>query len=221
MTNIRLHGILAKEFGNQFILKIRKAKDALLAIDANHSNFLKRITDLSKEGFHYAIIVDGKNIKDFLELEIKKIPTDIHIIPAICGSGGVAAAVLGTVAMYASTSAAISAGMALLLSTVGAMALSIGVQMMLAPNAAKAGKAPSIEVGGVKESFIFSSKANLVEQGTPVPVGYGRLRIGSNVISTTVKSYPIKNTVKDNLTSTNHASTDFNAQSIIKATKNQ
>ena len=215
MTNIRLHGILAKEFGNQFILKIRKAKDALLAIDANHSNFLKRITDLSKEGFHYSIIVDGVNIKDHLELEVKKIPMNIDIVPAICGSGGVAAAVLGTVAMYASTSAAISAGMALLLSTVGAMALSIGVQMMLAPDAAKAGKAPSIEVGGVKESFIFSGKANLIEQGSPVPVGYGRLRIGSNVISTSVKSYPAKGTVASDLTSS-YLNVSSNVAQIIR-----
>lgn len=214
MTNIRLHGILAKEFGNQFILKIRKAKDAILAIDANQSNFLKRITDLSKEGFHYAIIVDGTNIKDFLELEIKKIPMNIDIIPVICGSGAVVA-VVGTIAMYAATTAGIAGTVGgLLLGTLGAMALSIGVQMMLAPDAAKAGKAPSIEVGGVKESLIFSSKANLIEQGSPVPVGYGRLRIGSNVISTSVKSYPTKGTVASDLASSSLNVTSNVAQII-------
>jgi len=203
MTTINLHGILAKEFGEVFLLKIRKPKDAIMAINMNRSNFIKRVMDLSKEGLHYAIIVDGKDVKEFLELEIRKAPRVIDIVPMICGSG-VVVAVVGAIALYASTTAAvigtIGAFGAGLLGALGAMALSIGIQMMLAPNAEKAGKAPSIEVGGVKESFIFSSKANVADQGSPVPVGYGRLRIGSNVISASIKSHPNKDSVLNDLT---------------------
>jgi len=203
MTTINLHGILAKEFGEVFLLKIRKPKDAIMAINMNRSNFIKRVMDLSKEGLHYAIIVDGKDVKEHLELEIKKAPRVIDIVPMICGSG-VVVAVVGAIALYASTTAAvigtIGAFGAGLLGALGAMALSIGIQMMLAPNAEKAGKAPSIEVGGVKESFIFSSKANVADQGSPVPVGYGRLRIGSNVISASIKSHPNKDSVLNDLT---------------------
>jgi predicted phage tail protein len=45
-------------------------------------------------------------------------------------------------------------------------------------------------VNSAKESFLFSSKANTSEQGIPVPVGYGRLRVGSAMIQSTIKSYP-------------------------------
>ena len=217
MTTITLHGILAKEFGSCFYLNIRKAKDAISAINANYSHFSKRIVELSQEGLHYAIIVDGKNIKDHLELEVKTSPMTIDIIPMICGSG-IAVAAIGAIAMYASTLTAVTAigaGFATAVGMVGAMLLSVGIQMMLAPNGAKAGKAPSIEVGGIKESFIFSSKANLVEQGTPVPVGYGRLRIGSNVIAVSVKSYPIKNNVNNQL-STSSLDVETTSARIIR-----
>jgi predicted phage tail protein len=203
MTTINLHGILAKEFGKVFSIKIRKPKDAIMAIDINKPNFLKRITDLSKEGIHYAVLVDGEDVKDYLELEIKKTPSIIDIIPLICGAAGLAIAAIGAIGMYAAgagvAAGVIGTGMGMFLGSLAATVLSYGVQMMLAPDPAKAGKAPSIEVGGIKESFIFGSKANLVEQGSPVPVGYGRLRVGSNVIATSVKSYPNKNNVENHL----------------------
>jgi hypothetical protein len=49
---------------------------------------------------------------------------------------------------------------------------------------------PESVVNSAKQSFLFSSKANTAEQGIPVPVGYGRLRVGSAVIQSTIKSYP-------------------------------
>lgn len=201
MTTINLHGILAHEFGQVFSMNIRKPKEAIAAININKPNFISKIIELSKEGIHYAIIIDGKDIKESLELEITKSPKVIDIVPMICGSGVVVAA-LGAIAMFASTTgavAALGAGYVAAFSMVGALMLSIGVQMMMAPNPEKAGKAPRIEVGGVKESFLFGSKANLVEQGSPVPVGYGRLRVGSNVILTTIHSHPIKNTAEAKL----------------------
>jgi predicted phage tail protein len=222
MTTINLHGILAKEFGKVFSMEIRKPKDAIMAINVNKPNFIKRITDLSQEGIHYSVLVDGKDVKDYLELEIKKIPNVIDIIPLICGSG-VTIAIIGAIGMYASGAAVsagiISAGVGTFLGSLAAAVLSYGVQMMLAPDPAKAGKAPSIEVGGMKESFIFSSKANLVEQGSPVPVGYGRLRIGSNVIGTSVKSYPNKSEVQRHMDTSYSPSTEYVASRIIRKTK--
>ena len=202
MTTINIHGILANEFGQVFSMNIRKPKEIMMAINTNKPNFISKIIELSKEGIHYAIIIDGKDIKEPLELEIKKSPKVIDIVPIICGSGPVALAAVGAITLYASTTAAVTAigaGFAAFVGAAGAMMLSVGIQMMMAPNPEKAGKAPRIEVGGVKESFLFGSKANLLEQGSPVPVGYGRLRVGSNVILTTVHSHPIKNTAEAKL----------------------
>jgi len=64
----------------------------------------------------------------------------------------------------------------------------MGIQMMLAPKPKM--DRPESVVNSAKQSFLFSSKANIAEQGIPVPVGYGRLRVGSAVIQSTIKSYP-------------------------------
>ena len=48
----------------------------------------------------------------------------------------------------------------------------------------------SAEAGAAAQSYIFGGRANIAAQGSPVPIGYGRLRVGSNVIQACVKSYP-------------------------------
>lgn len=68
-----------------------------------------------------------------------------------------------------------------------AVAMSL-IQMALAPKPES--KRTESTISGAKESFMISSKGNLAEQGVPVPVGYGRLRTGSNIIQVTIKSYP-------------------------------
>ena len=37
---------------------------------------------------------------------------------------------------------------------------------------------------------MFGSPLNTASQGTPVPVGYGRLKVGSKVVQASVKSFP-------------------------------
>ena len=185
MTTVYLHGILAKEFGSEMILNIRKPKEVFTAIDCNKPNFIKRIFDLAKEGVHYSIIADGQNIKEATELSISKQFNRIDIVPTIIGAGP-AIAIIGLAALIAGTVAEIA-----LVATLGSMLLGIGLQMMLAPKP-KPEQRPEANVGGMQESFVFSSKANLAQQGIPVPVGYGRLRVGSAIIQSTIKSFPQK-----------------------------
>jgi predicted phage tail protein len=180
MTSINLHGILAREYGDTMIMKIRKPKEVFNAIDANKPNFIKRILNLSSEGIHYNIVVDGKNIKELSELEVKKEVERIDIVPSIVGSGKVGGAIM------------IVIGVAMMVTgfgaPIGAMLIGMGVQMMMAPKPETV--KPESNLNGTKESFLFSSKANVTQQGIPVPVGYGRLRVGSAIIQTTMKSYP-------------------------------
>ena len=41
------------------------------------------------------------------------------------------------------------------------------------------------------QSYIFSSKNNLAQQGSFLPIGYGRLKVGSAVVQTSIKSFPL------------------------------
>jgi len=46
-------------------------------------------------------------------------------------------------------------------------------------------------VSGGAESLIFQGgAANVASQGDPLPIGYGRLMVGSNIIQSTIKSVP-------------------------------
>ena len=200
MTQVTLHGILAKEFRKTFSLAIKRPKEVFDAISCAHSNFRNRLFELSNQGIHFSLLIDGKKITHVEELSIASEDKQIDIVPIIGGSGAVAIGVIG--AGLASVGGAIgtSAFLVGLAGTAGAAAIGsaitylgvglmlMAVQMALAPKPEM--QRPSSDVNSAKQSFLFSSKANFAEQGIPVPVGYGRLRVGSAVIQSTIKSYP-------------------------------
>jgi predicted phage tail protein len=183
MTKINLHGLLAFEFGESMELFIKKPKDVFYAIDANRKNFHQRIIELATIGCHYSIIIDGKNLKDLKELEIKKQPQVIDLVPVVAGSGtGGFLTALGVIIAFIPG-----------LQPIGIALIGMGVSMMLAPKPEKL-EPPKASVGtasAFNQSFYFSNTANLTQQGSPVPIGYGRLRIGSLVVQTTQTSYPL------------------------------
>jgi predicted phage tail protein len=187
MTSITLHGILAKEFGESFKMKIYKAANVIKAIDVNRKNFNKRIFELSREGFNYTMIVDGKKITELEELNIQREPQEIHLVPLIIGSGGViiAGAIFGAAAVTAGGVAGFVAGA---INMVIISVVSMGLQMLLAPKP-EAPAPISASTKALTESFAFSNKANLATQGSPVPIGYARLKVGAQVIQMTIKSY--------------------------------
>jgi predicted phage tail protein len=205
MTTINLHGILAREFGNSFSMKIKKPKQVIDAITCNKASFKKRILELNQQGIHYTILIDGENITTERQLEIIKENTVIDFAPVICGQGFVAllttigGALLGGGAGAAAVgglfaTAAGAAAQATLLSSIlggvlNMVALTV-IQQALSPS--EKPQRTEATVSGTKESFLISSKGNLAEQGIPVPVGYGRLRVGSYIVQSTVKSYPQK-----------------------------
>lgn len=199
MTIINLHGILAYEFGKAFTMYIEKPKQAIDAIDANKTSFKKRILELSEQGIHYTILIDGENVSEAHQLEIKKEITVVDITPVICGQGFTAlittiAGALGTTGTAGAIGAALvtAGGTATALTTFIGGALNMIAVTLIQQALAPSNKPQRTEarISGAKESFLISSKGNLAQQGIPVPVGYGRLRVGTSIIQTTVKSYP-------------------------------
>jgi predicted phage tail protein len=179
MTSIHLHGILAQEYGGKFNFSVSKPKDALKAIDANREGFIARIMELQREGFVYDLILDKRRVTNVHELDINNVGR-IDIVPAIMGSGFIGAA-LGWVF-----------GGSLLANIVLAVGLA-ALQYALTPKpdlGMPDAQNLSAEASAMKSSYIFSTNLNTAQQGTPVPLGYGRLRVGSAVIQTSIKSFP-------------------------------
>jgi predicted phage tail protein len=199
MTQVTLHGILAKEFRKTFSLSIKRPKEVFDAISCVHNNFRNRLVELANQGIHFALLVDGKKMTNIEELSVVSNNQQIDIVPLVCGAGKagaiIAVIVLGVLTAGAgfalgATAAAgsFTAGAATALQGFGIGLVMMGIQMALAPKPKM--DRPSADVNSAKQSFTFSSKANVAEQGIPVPVGYGRLRVGSAVIQSTIKSYP-------------------------------
>lgn len=198
MTLINLHGIIAHEFESSMFFDIKKPKEVIEAISSKFSFFRKRLNELAEQGVHYSILVNGQKIQHIDQLDIGNSPEQVDLVPIICGSGAVALTIVGAGLAYAgATGATFLGAYASLALSVGMMMVSMGLQMMLAPKPDN--KPTEATISGAKQSFLISSKANLAEQGSPVPVGYGRLRAGSNVIQTTIKSYPQRYDTKDAL----------------------
>ena len=164
MTKINLYGLLAEEFGHSFSMEIEQARDVFDAIDANRNGFKKRIFDLGSSGFHYSVIVNGKKIENPKEESIKNKAQTMDLVPILNGDGAIAASIAMVV-------------------------VSTALQIILAPDPPEP---PEIKASAasLEKSFTFSSVENRAAQGTPVPVCYGELIVGSEVIQTSLKSYP-------------------------------
>ncbi len=187
MTDIFIHGKLGLEYTKHFQASICKPKDAISIIDANFDGFEKRLMQLANEGFQYSIVADDQLISSPDELFGKRKFKEIHIVPTVCGSG-VAAIAVGLVSVLASS--AIGGLVGSVLYAVGMAAISFGISSLMSkpPDANNASR--NATTSATSRSFLFTNKENIVQQGNPVPVGYGRLRIGSAVIQQTIKSYP-------------------------------
>lgn len=189
MTNIFLHGKLAKIYGPKFRFSISRPKDALSAIETIHEGFVNKLIEFSSKGLQYSIVADNETIKGVEEFSGKRKIKEIHIVPTVFGSG-IAALAIGAVALVAGIAAGTATLIGSLLVAVALSAISFGIQSLLAKPPDTNAASVSASTSATSKSFLFSNKENIKQQGNPIPLGYGRLRIGSAVIQETIKSYP-------------------------------
>jgi predicted phage tail protein len=180
MTIVNIHGILGREYGNSFLLSLPNPKDVLEAIDCNRQGFLQRLVELQREGLCYDMIIDKKRITHGPDMDHMLNPATIDLVPAIAGSGDpITLALKATFTFLTGGSTAAWVVNAVLMAA---------ISYALTPKPEN--EALEISSGGSKSSLIFSNTANIASQGSPVPIGYGRLLVGSQVIQATIKSFP-------------------------------
>lgn len=174
MTEIHLHGILGQKYGKLHKFSIKEPKDVVRALEANNEDFTKDLKDLLKKNIVYTIVADDQWVQGNFFLNNKKIKK-IDFVPMIIGSGWVAAVV--------------------------SLVISIAVAVY---SYVQAGKQQYPEIPGAEgvssvnsRSLAFSNRENITEQGNPVPLVYGRMKIGSAVIQSSIKSFPLTLTLTD------------------------
>jgi predicted phage tail protein len=164
MKKIYLHGALGKRFGKEWSLDVNSASEAISALFANKPDIAKYINKKYQEGVSYGI-KKGSN-KNFLQKEDYALNTnkDLHLFPVPEGGSAFA---INLVVMAATTAAS----------------------MYIQKKMAEAMKRDDSTLAAQTQSFIYSGSENRFQQGSNIPVGYGRMKIGSNVISSCIVNY--------------------------------
>lgn len=217
LVDIKLWGDLGNKIGKQWKLAVSSVAESIRAIEMNSNHKLYQyLMETDKIGIKYRVLINGRDVicnekptlenpKPAFESELcVKFKNDslktIDIVPILEGAdSGFFATFLGALLIII--------GIVLILTGVGgilAPALIIGGLGLLAAGVtALLSKPPKFddfrEIDGLtgRTSYLFNGPQNTTREGGPVPIGYGRLLVGSQVISA---AYVIKNIDAGNIT---------------------
>lgn len=189
MTRIELGGVLGKTFGKVHNRLISTTHEATRALAATVEGFEKFMISSQRRGLTYAVFRGKDNIgEDDLNYPISE--DVIRIVPVVIGSkkAGVLQTILGAVLVVVGAVGMFTPwGQALGGATWGSYAMQAGVGLMaggiiqmLSPQ--PAGLASKQDADN-RASYAFGGVTNTAAQGYPVPLLYGRRRIGGAIIS--------------------------------------
>lgn len=182
LRTIRLSGQLGAQFGRVHRLAVSSTAEAVRALCVMLPGFNRELMSSRDRGIVYACFLGKRNIGQG-ELTLAGGTDDIRISPRIAGakSGGFLQIILGVALIAASFIPGVGVFATPLLSMGASMAIG-GVLQMLVPQQSTA-SAADVDNGA---SYNFNGPVNTTAQGNPVPVLYGRMIVGSAVISAAI-----------------------------------
>ena len=185
MKTILLYGTLGKKFGKEHKLDVKDPAEAVRALCAVIKGFKKYMINDKQSG--YKILVGSE---DLYTTDYHTPTSDrdfIRIVPIIQGAGSndnfniVLGIIIIAIATYYSGGLATDSTAYFVwgvISQIGVMLVINGVANIIAESLVDDNESPEND-----PSYNFDGPVNTTRQGNAVPVGYGRLRIGSQVIS--------------------------------------
>lgn len=182
MKTIILLGELGKRFGRKHILDVASPAEAIRALCANFRDFRNFVATSAERNVAYRVLNRREDIGvDDLH---KPASQTITIVPVVGGAsfwkkfGGL---ILGAVLIVASF---FLPPIALIgTATLQSVTFALGVSMALGGIAQLLTPTPKTQDQNTPTSYVFNGAVNTTAQGQAVPVGYGRLIVGSAVIS--------------------------------------
>jgi len=175
MTTLTIEGWLGSLLGRKWDLDVRNFVELFSALEHNThklKNFL-----LKNKNNCFAIFVDGEQVEkeNFLFMDIRG--KEVQILPVLAGSTtAIATKIIEAIGITAETFAFEAAVFVLdiVIQAVISMGISILITKLMDP-----GDPDVVNTS----SFAFGTAENVASQGQVVPVGYGRIRTGSKIIS--------------------------------------
>ncbi|MGE0256801.1 MAG: tail assembly protein [Alphaproteobacteria bacterium] len=208
LRTVHLHGALAGRFGARHRIAVATPVEAFRALAVLRPGFRQAVSDgafrIVRGDLYGGIDLDGET------LGLRLGTCDLHVVPVLAGAGGrgtgkiiLGAAIIG-LAVWAAPAAPLAAGglegaaasglaaeafTAFGTSVTWGNIAGVGVAMALAGVSQMLSPLPRVSDYALRErpearpSFLFNGSLNTSEQGGPVPLGFGRFRVGSVVVS--------------------------------------
>ena len=181
---VTLNGALGKKFGRKWNVAAETVAEALQIIEANKPGFTAwmRMNVTKFDRYHVKVERHDGSKVEVGEQELNMVSEglkSISITPVIAGAGAGVRIFVGTIMMVASIWAGPAAQY---LFAMGASLALGGIIQLLSPT-------PKMSSGNQRSdntSYYFDGPVNTVDQGVPVPLIYGRIMAGSQVISAKV-----------------------------------
>lgn len=186
MVNVRFYGSL-KQFGTEFRLDCKTPAEVVQALTSQ----IPKLRQFIQQGLFTVRVgreyLDNRYLEQGLNQHLKEDAT-VHFTPVLKGSkkAGLFQTIVGAVMVVVGAFTSWAGGAALIAGGIGLIAG--GVAQMLT-------KMPSMSTGKDaerKQSTSFSNLSNMAAQGRPMPLAYGRIRVGSLIISQGVETMDIE-----------------------------
>jgi len=185
LREIVLYGDLEEKYGKVHKFDVSCVGEAIRALKANFPGFIQSI---DKEAEYN--VVRGEDLEsgealdeETISMKFKK--GSFHIAPAIIGKkAGVFATVLGAVLIVVGAVLSVYGygAIGVPMMKMGAALMIGGICMMLTPVPGTP-EYSERENPDERASFLFDGAKNTTEQGGAIPVIYGRVSVGSTIIS--------------------------------------
>ena len=203
MKVVKVYGLLRERLGqSRFEFDVTTPAQAIKALCVNFPGLDRWLIDSERDGVGYRVAVGSEEVSegDISPLMMPFSDREVFsITPVVAGAGrGIGSILVGAAliavslavpgAGVAGTSFLASAGSAATFGAgVAAAAGSLGVALVLGGIAQAISPQPdldsTLDESVQLESFTFSNVVNTSRQGMPVPIAYGRLFVGSGVLS--------------------------------------
>ena len=206
MKVVKVYGALRKRLGQcRFEFDVATPAQAIKALCVNFPGLEKWLIDSEKDGVAYRVAVSKEKATEedmsplFMPFSDKEV---FSITPVVAGAGrGLGQVLIGaaliTAAVFMAPAAAAGGGFftagatGTSLTAMGYASIAVGnlgISLVLGGIAQAISPQPNTglergEEAAKLESFVFNNVVNTSKQGLPVPIAYGRLFVGSAVLS--------------------------------------
>ena len=198
MKVVKVYGALRKRLGQcRFEFDVTTPAQAIKALCVNFPGLEKWLIDSEKDGIGYRVAVSKEKAteQDVSPLLMPFSDKEVFsITPVVAGAGRGVGTILAGVALVGLAVATGGTGLSLGLSGfsggLGVSAAVGNVGLFLTLTGIAQAISPQPEIGLERgreaaklESFVFNNVVNTAKQGLPVPIAYGRVFVGSAVLS--------------------------------------